>query len=374
MRYLLPRQHKICFRIFAKLLAAAVILSCCMGTFACSGYAEGTSLNLGSKFSQYITNSVSDILSGVVYIPKEYHLNDADLVAPKPRQECFGETSNPAEMEQILQKAQALLDGQSTLFTPQTPIKNETSVQYYLDDTILAITWKQVIESAVYTFSEVKIAHPSQFRRFFSGGTYGSASLCTATEMAKSVNAVAASSADYYAYRPYGITVNNGIVYRLDEDGILDTCFIDDEGNLLFVPRGELVTKSQVEQYIQENHVRFSLAFGPVIVQDGDQCTPVVYSVGEIRGTLSRAALCQMGKLHYVTVSVNMEPYAVNMPTLKQFATRLQELGIPKAYSLDGGQTATIVMNNTLINSVDYGDQRDISDIIYFATAMPEVN
>lgn len=100
----------------------------------------------------------------------------------------------------------------------------------------------------------------------------------------------------------------------------------------------------------------------------------MVYSVGEIRGTLSRAALCQMGKLHYVTVSVNMEPYAVNMPTLKQFATRLQELGIPKAYSLDGGQTATIVMNNTLINSVDYGDQRDISDIIYFATAMPEVN
>ena len=374
MRLLLFRQHKNRFRILIRLLAAAMILPCCMGGFAGSGYAEGVSLNLGSKFSQYISNSVSDILDGVVYIPKEYHLNDADLVAPRPHQECYGETSDPAEMARILEKAQALLDGQPTLFTPQTPIKGETSVRYYLDDTILAITWKQVIESAVYTFSEVKIAHPSQFRRFFSGGTYGSASLCTATEMAKSVNAVAASSADYYAYRPYGITVNNGIVYRLDEDGILDTCFIDDEGDLLFVPRGELVTKSQVEQYIQEHHVRFSLAFGPVIIQNGEQCTPVNYTVGEIWGTLSRAALCQMGKLHYVTVSVNMEPYAVNMPTLKQFATRLQEQGIPKAYSLDGGQTATIVMNNTLINSVDYGDQRDISDIIYFATAMPEVN
>ena len=74
-----------------------------------------------------------------------------------------------------------------------------------------------------------------------------------------------------------------------------------------------------------------------------------------------------------MVVAVNMEPYAVSMPTLKQFATRLWEMGIPNAYSLDGGQTATIVMGGTLINSVDYGDQRDISDIIYFATALPEV-
>ena len=42
---------------------------------------------------------------------------------------------------------------------------------------------------------------------------------------------------------------------------------------------------------------------------------------------------------------------------------------LPKSASM----TATIVMDNTLINSVDYGDQRDISDIIYFATALPEV-
>lgn len=154
---------------------------------------------------------------------------------------------------------------------------------------------------------------------------------------------------------------------------ILDTCFIDEEGDLLFVPRGELVTQEEVAQYVKEHHVRFSLAFGPILIQDGQECVPIAYIVGEISKYLSRAALGQLGTRHYVTVSVNMEPYAVNMPTLRQFATRLQELGIPKAYSLDGGQTATIVMDNTLINSVDYGDQRNISDIIYFATALPEV-
>jgi exopolysaccharide biosynthesis protein len=42
------------------------------------------------------------------------------------------------------------------------------------------------------------------------------------------------------------------------------------------------------------------------------------------------------------------------------------------AYCLDGGQTATIVMNNELVNRPVYGQQRKISDIIYFATAVPE--
>ena len=42
------------------------------------------------------------------------------------------------------------------------------------------------------------------------------------------------------------------------------------------------------------------------------------------------------------------------------------------AYCLDGGQTAAIVMCDQLINRPVYGQQRKISDIIYFATAMPE--
>ena len=335
---------------------------------------ESARMGLADKFDRYITNGISDALSGIISIPKEYWLNDSDLVAPAPRRECYGEASDPAALADTLAAAEALLDGQSTLFSTQTVIKDDTTVKYYLDDTILAITWKQIIDGGVYTFSEVKIAHPSQFRRFMAGGEYGTGALYTATEMAKSVNAISASSADYYTYRPYGITVNNGITYRLDDEGILDVCFIDDKGDLLMVPRGQLITQEEVEGYVAENNVRFSLAFGPILIQDGKECTPRGYIIGEIKKNLTRAALCQLGELHYVVVAVNMEPYYINMPTLKQFATRLSELGIPTAYSLDGGQTATIVMDNTLINSVDYGDQRDISDIIYFATALPEVD
>jgi hypothetical protein len=44
-------------------------------------------------------------------------------------------------------------------------------------------------------------------------------------------------------------------------------------------------------------------------------------------------------------------------------------MGCTMAYNLDGGQSATIVMNDEVKN---YVYERRISDIIYFATALPE--
>lgn len=359
-----------CFirRMMAALFTAVMACS----TISPAWASTGAQLNLGSKFDQYVTNAVSDILAGVVSIPKEYRLNDANLVAPKPRQDCYGETTDPEEMYTLLEAAASLLDGQDTLFSPDVELREGTTVRYYLDETIFAVTWKQVIDMSVYTFSEVKIAHASQFRRFYAGGSFGSNTLSTTTEMAKSVNAVAASSGDYYVYRPNGISVNNGVVYRIDQDGTLDTCFVDEEGNLILVPRHTLSTQEDVERFVQENHIRFSVAFGPILVKDGEECTPETYSVGEINKGLSRAAICQLDKLHYLTITVNIGDYAPNMPTIWTFGQRLHQLGIPNAYSLDGGQTATIVLGNSLINDVSYGDERKISDILYFATALPE--
>ena len=352
-------------------LTVGILSSLCAWAPA-SGSQESSRMGLRAKYDRFITNGISDALEGIVSIPKEYWLNDSDLVAPMPREECFGEVDDPALMAEVLARAEPLLNGQTTLFTTATVIKPDTTVRYYLDDTILVITWKQIIDSGVYTFSEVKVAHPSQFRRFLAGGEYGSGALYTTTEMSASINAICAANGDYYSYRPYGIVVYNGTTCRLDEDGLLDTCFIDENGDLLMVPRGQLLTQEDVDNYVEENDVRFSLAFGPILIENSEVVVPHGYIVGEIKKNLTRAAICQMGDLHYVSVTVNMEPYSVNMPSLRQFANRLCELGIPTAYSLDGGQTATIVMHHELINSVDYGDQREISDIIYFATALPE--
>ena len=326
------------------------------------------------KFDMKMTNVRSEALDGIVVIEKVYWLSDDDLVAPVPDPENFGMAGDPAELEWLLEAAKPLLKGEQTLFSTDVKLYDRgyhaPEIHYYLDDTIFAISWQQPVGETVMTICEVKIAHPSQFRRFMTGGEYGSNLRYKTTKMARSVNAVAASNGDYYGHRGYGIVVNNGVTYRAGDEK-LDTCFIDKNGDLLFVPMGTLPDKEAADRYVKEHDVRFSLSFGPILIEDGEVRVPEEYAVGAINKDFSRAALCQLGPCHYVLIAANKEPYYQKPPSLLEFAQYLQELGITKAYNLDGGQTATIVMNGKTVNEVDYGGERDISDIIYFATALP---
>lgn len=330
-----------------------------------------TAYNFLDRFDSYITNMTSSALDGIIQVEKVYMLSDSDRVAPEPDQTLFGTTSDPADLQFAINAVHRRLSGEELIFSTETPIMENSNAHYYLDDTIFAITWKQVLNNVVYTFSEVKIQHPSQFRRFLSEGAYGSDKQYLTSQMAASVNAVVASSGDFYKYRQIGLVVYNGITERF-EGNYLDNCFVDDRGDLIFARATDLNTKSDLEQFVKDRNVRFSLSFGPVLIEDGKACVPNPYPIGEITGTYARAALCQQGPLHYVLVTANAEENYYSFPTLLSFADTLASVGIEKAYALDGGQTATIVMNDQVINQVSYGSERYISDIIYFATAIPE--
>lgn len=359
------------FLVLFSCLLAVVLLLGMLTTGTSSAAPAAGETNIQTVYQQKLTNQISDVLDGLVPIRRIYTLNDKDIPAPEPNLDCYGQAETPEQMQEVLDRAAELLNGQETLFTTETDIKEGTNILYYLDDTIFAVTWKQVVDDCVYTFSEVKIAHASQMRRFLSEGKYDSGILHTTTEMSESVNAVVAASGDYYGYRSIGIVVNDGVVYR-GYGHLLDTCYIDDKGDLLFTYAGEITDKETAQAFVDENNVRFSICFGPVMVLDGEFCVPTYYNSGEINNPYARAALCQLGELHYAVVAANGEEDYYRMPTVAKFGMRLQEMGIPVAYALDGGQTAAIVMNDQLINTVSYGAQRNISDIVYFATALPE--
>ena len=58
-------------------LAATVFLLSKMTLWApASGARESARMGLADKFDRYITNGISDALSGIISIPKEYWLND----------------------------------------------------------------------------------------------------------------------------------------------------------------------------------------------------------------------------------------------------------------------------------------------------------
>ena len=54
------------------------------------------------------------------------------------------------------------------------------------------------------------------------------------------------------------------------------------------------------------------------------------------------------------------------------FAEHMAEKGVRTAFCLDGGQTGEVVFRGVPYNYIDFDAERLVSDILYFATALPE--
>lgn len=371
-------MNKVKFALRGVAIVAAVAILCGMlcvfvtgtGSEAISA-TTAVSASIDSKFDDFVNNSKAAALDGIVPIKKVYRLDRAVPVAPEPDQSLFGETDDPAVVEALLEQASELLEGQEMQWSPETKLMPGTKLQYYYDETILVLTWKEVVNWAVYTFSEVKIADPSQFRRYLADNSFGAGVQYATSEMATTVNAVTAINGDFYKFRSLGMVVYEGEVRRLAGE-LVDSCCVDSSGDLNFVYKGEILDEESAEKYVAENDILFSVAFGPIMVDDGVNVVPPNYVFGEINDIYARAAICQTDPLHYLLVTVNHEGGYSNCATVNEVATELARRGVDKAYTLDGGQTATIVMNDKVINSVEFGSQRNISDILYFATALPD--
>ncbi|MBP3683708.1 MAG: phosphodiester glycosidase family protein [Oscillospiraceae bacterium] len=302
---------------------------------------------------------------------KIYWIEEDAQVAPEPNQAYFGRAYAPDDYQAILERARLILDGQKTYFQPDQQLYADSVVRYYLDESMFAVTWQEVHDDSVYTFSEIKVNHPSQFRRHLAGGEYGSDMQYLTTEMAEAVNAVVASAGDFYRFRDFGAVVYQGEAKRV-EGTYAETCYIDKNGDMHFTYGGDVLTVEDVQKFVDEHEIQFSLAFGPILVDNYQLVPHDWYGVGEITEGYARAALLQMDTLHYIVVTANTTGPHQEIPTVAQFAKNVAATGCKMAYSLDGGQTATIVMNDELINRPVYGQQRKISDIIYFATAVPD--
>ena len=326
---------------------------------------------LSATYQTEVAELLEEAILGETETAPVFEIADPNGPAPLPNPACFGEVQTPGELADILGKAQELLDGQELYFSTETELLPDSTIHYYLDDTILVITWKQRVENTAFTFAEVKLLHPSQFRRHLSGGEFGSGKLALTSEMSREVNAVLGCSSDYYSYRRRGLTIVDGEVKKY-VTGLPDTCYINGDGDLILERDQQFADMEAVQAYADENDIQFSLSFGPILVKDGENICPKGYDLGEVKERYSRAAICQMDKLHYLYIAAGMEGSANSLMTMRTFSKHVAETGCRQAYALDGGQTTTIVLNNEVINHVNYGSERKISDIIYFATAIPE--
>lgn len=336
-----------------------------------SSVESSTVLKLSDKLDVYMNNVASDALGELAYIKKIYTLQESDTVAPVPKPENFGRTTDVAVIQDLIKRAAPLLEGQTVTFDPNADFVPDTEFMYYLDDTIMVIAWKEYINERCCTMAEVKIAHGSQLRRKLAEDSYSSSVQYYASDMAKQSNAVIAINGDFYAFRDLGITVYQRKLYR-NNPASVDSCFFTADGDMIFSRAGELMGEGEIQQFIDENNVVFAIAFGPVLVDNGELQYCESYPIGEINTEYSRSCIGMTDDLHYLLMTINHTPDARPRATINELARYIYSKGVQKAYTLDGGQTAEIVMFGAPINHVDFGFERTVSDIIYFATAIPD--
>ena len=149
------------------------------------------------------------------------------------------------------------------------------------------------------------------------------------------------------------------------------TCFFSADGDMVFTYENQFSSEYAVQKFMDDNKLMFSVSYGPVLIQDGVDVTPQDYYLGDINGTFARACIGQLGKLHYLAMTLNvLTPDYPNYVTVKQAAETMLSHGCKQAYNLHGAHNATIVMDDRLMNPVQFGYERYMSDIIYFATAI----
>lgn len=358
----------------ALLLALCAVMLTCLGCQKVESTTEKTIPTevLATTYQTEIQEQLEQVLAGETEVTTPvYEISDPNGPAPLPNPECYGEAENPADLQWLIDEAQNVLEGQELYFSTDLELFPGSTIHYYYDDTILALTWKQKVENTAFTFAEVKLMHPSQFRRHLSGEEFGSGMLSLTSEMSRSVNAVVGCSGDYYSYRRRGLTIVDGEVKKYVK-GLPDTCYINAEGDLILERDQDFADMEAVQTYADENDIQFSLSFGPILVKDGENVCPKGYDLGEVKERYSRAAICQMDRLHYLYIAAGMDVDTYGLMTMRTFSKNVAATGCKQAYALDGGQTTTIVLNNEVINHVNYGSERRISDIIYFATAIPQ--
>ena len=139
--------------VVGTLCSLCLIVVFCYNLILSSGTKEtvaqekAADVTMMDKYDMYVNNAIADSLDGVLSIEKVYWLSDYDQVAPEPDPAGFGEVSSYEELVPILKKAEKLLAGQTLAFTPDRPVWEGDSIHYYYDETILVITWKEIVDN-----------------------------------------------------------------------------------------------------------------------------------------------------------------------------------------------------------------------------------
>ena len=217
----------------------------------------------------------------------------------------------------------------------------------------------------IWHIARIQIASPTQLRTA-TAGKLTSTKTALVSKMAEKHHAVIAINGDNYVDAPKKTTFEYRMTQKIrsKSNKKKDILIIDENGDFHLYVKSEGVADFK-------GTVVNAFTFGPALIRDGD-LLPIDTEYGyNPNGNEPRSAIGQTGPLSYVFVICEGrgESSGVNHQKL---AEKMAELGCIQAFNLDGGNSAEMVFNGHLYKGMPGGDERALSDIIYFATAVPD--
>lgn len=226
---------------------------------------------------------------------------------------------------------------------------------YEYHSNTLNIQIQPVIKSKLkYWVSTIKVNKASQVKSEFAGGSFSSKKEET-SEIAKKNKAVFAVNGGGIQFKSRSAVIRDGKVFR--------TGFAPLEirkNGKLFIGDGRRTTEDMLEQGAL--HI---FDFGPELLINGkvpsfknqDWFTTV---------RAPRTAIGQRKPYEYIIITVDGRSSESNGMTFAELVKVFQSKGVTWAYNLDGGGSTTLYYLDNILNHPSDGEERQISDILYF--------
>lgn len=224
-------------------------------------------------------------------------------------------------------------------------------------------------DGVVWRIAWVEIASPTQLRTAYAGKTIKKDTTGLVTVMAKQHNAIVAINGDNYTNEK----AKHSFIYRMGEkrqdklNKQKDILIIDENGDF-----HTFVKSAGADKFEKDTGHKIvnAFMFGPALVQNGEVLTLDKEYNFNPNGREPRCAIGQLDTLSYVLVIADGRGNSGSDGAKHQeLAEFMASLGCKEAYNLDGGNSAIMVYNNEIYNYK--ARERDVADVIYFATAVP---
>lgn len=240
----------------------------------------------------------------------------------------------------------------------------------YEDDSIrVQMESRPADNNVIWRIAWVEVASPTQLRTAYVGKTVRSDKTGYISQMAPRYNAIVALNGDNYAQEKakHSFVVRMGEVRQTKLNKQKDILIIDENGDFhTFIDSVGADTFEKDTGHTIMN----AFMFGPALVKEGEIVKTDNYDFNR-EGRQPRSAIGQLDHLSYVLViadnTTGSDSVGVTQQELAEF---MKELNCVEAYNLDGGNSAVMIYQNKIYNN-KIGRERDVTDMIYFATAVP---